>query len=299
MKVAVLRAESRGFRSRIKEVGKMGGIIGTSHGVRLTETRLTEAHGGFERTGSPVLSKSPPVRRSFQSPTIATSHGDFERTGEKAEEEDVWSNVWSHIWPFQIHQLCIVSNDDDEATHTRLKTKALFSRFPAERFTAFPAIIHRSSSDPIPAESRPVRAIKDIQPGKHSIYSIQPTQSSVFSPSASPASVSSPSARPAALTVGKPAQNEAKMRRSSRNLRTMSVEAWKCHGTPPGTALARLVEKKIGGLQENTKRYTPPKTPSVCVFVCVSALSCLSPPLYPSTQDTHPLSPSFAFSLSL
>ena len=193
--------------------------------------------------------------------TIGTSHGvRLERTGEQAEAEDVWFNVWSQVWPFQIHQLCILSNDDDEAT-----------------------------------ESRPVRAIKDIQPGKHSINSIQPTQSSVSSPSARPASVSSPSARPAALTVGKPSQNEAKMRRSSRNLRTMSVEAWKCHGTPPGTALARLVEKKIGGLQENTKRYTPPKTPLVCVFVCVSALSCLSPPLHPSTQDTHPLSLSLLF----
>lgn len=163
------------------------------------------------------------------------------------EAEDVWFNVWSHV--------CCIPKDDDEARHTR--------------FTAFPVIIQRSSSDLIPAASRPVRAIKDIQPRKHSISSIQPTQSSV----------SSPSARPAALTVvGKPAQNEAKMRRSPRNLRTMSEEAWKCHGTPPGTALARLVEKKIGGLQENTKRYTSPKTPLVCVFVCVSALSCLSPP---------------------
>jgi hypothetical protein len=109
----------------------------------------------------------------------------------------------------------------------------------------------------------------------------------------------SPSARPAELTVGKPAQNEAKMRRSPRNLRTLSVEACTCHGTPPGTALARLVEKKIGGLQENTKRYTSPKTPLVCVFVCVSALSCWSPPLHQSTQSTHALSLSFSFSLFL
>jgi len=193
---------------------------------------------------------------------IATPHGDFKRTCKQAEAED----VWSHVWPFQY----IGSNDDDEDKHI----------LNAERSTAFSAIMHRSSSDPIPVASRPVRAIKDIQPWKHSINSIQPTQSSV----------SSPSARPAALTVGKPAQNEAKMRRSPQNLRTMSVEAWKYHGTPPGTALTRLEKKKIGGLQENTKRYTSPKTPLVCVFVCVSALSCLSHPLHPSTQDTHPLS---------
>ena len=180
----------------------------------------------------------------------------------KAEAEDVWFNVWSHV--------CCIPKDD-EARHTR--------------FTAFPVSIQRSSSDPIPAASRPLRAIKDIQPRKHSISSIQPTQSSV----------SSPSARPAALTVvGKPAQNEAKMRRSPRNLRTMSEEAWKCHGTPPGTALARLVDKKFGGLQENTKRYTSPKTPSVCVFVCVS-----HPSIRPLKILTLSLSLSFAFSRSL